>query len=69
MVMGPPSPQVAPADWLGHVLDQGPKPLPYAPEAKYAIRQHLVDLVTVRDDALPLCAGLWKPALEGACPY
>ena len=65
MVMGPPSPQVAPAEWLAHMLDHGPKPLAYAPEAKFAIRQHLVDLVTVRatrphlvyravDPALPL---------------
>ena len=48
MVMGPPSPQVAPADWLGHILDHGPNQLPYAPEAKFAIRQQLLDLVTVR---------------------
>lgn len=43
-----PSSQLGPERWLRQVLDeQGGKHLPYRVEAKYTVRQHLLDLVSV----------------------
>ena len=49
MVIGAPSSQLGPESWLRQVFaDQGAIRLPYSNDAKFAVRQHLLDLVSVR---------------------